>query len=164
MEMNRKQVSILLAAALAAGFGGAALFQQLRGEPAKAGAARTVIASRLVLVDGSSRPRAELEIKKGSVVLTMRDGQGLARLALVVTDKGLAEVGLLDKRHRPRLVLSGRPERFYGLVLRDDRAKPRVALGLAGSREASLFIYDDEGRRLFAAPGGPGVKRPEGNR
>ncbi len=158
--MNRKQVSMLLAAALAAGFGGAALFHQFQGEPALAATSQTVIASRLVLVDGSGRPRGSLAVKKGAVVLTMRDGQGLARLALAVTDKGSVEVGLMDKRHQPRLVITGRPGRFYGLVLRDDQAKPRVALGLAGSRDASLMIFDSEGHRLFVAPFTPMPKVP----
>jgi hypothetical protein len=159
--MNRKRVSMLLAAALAAGFGGAALFHLVTGRPARADGPRTVTASRLVLVDGSGRPRSSLTVKKGTVVLTMRDGQGLARLALAVTDKGSVEVGLLDKHQKPRLVLTGRPARFYGLVLRDDQAKPRVALGLAGSREASLIIFDAEGRRLFTAPFVPNRKTPE---
>jgi hypothetical protein len=158
--MNRKHVSMLLAAALAAGFGGAALFHLFSGEPARAATAQTVVASQLIVVDGSGRPRGSLAVKKGAVVLTMRDGQGVARLALAVTDKGAVEVGLLDKRHKPRLVLTGRPGRFYGLVLRDNRAKPRVALGLAGSREASLMIFDPEGRRIFAAPYAPPPKAP----
>ncbi|MBU0513334.1 MAG: hypothetical protein KJ621_01055 [Proteobacteria bacterium] len=150
--MTKKQLFVAALLAMAAGFGGAALYRSLSLPVARATGPKTMVLGRLVIVDQSGRPRASLQVVKGAVVFTMRDQKGRSRLALAVTGAGLAEIGLLDDRNRPRLVLTGEQGRLYGLVIRDARSRVRAALGLGGYEEPSLMIFDAKGKALFTAP------------
>jgi len=150
--MTKRQSFLAVLLALAAGFGGAALYGSLTSPAARATGPKTMVLGRLVVVDQSGRPRASLQVVKGAVVLTMRDQKGRGRLALAVTKAGLAEIGLLDDRKRPRLVLTGDQRRLYGLFIRDARNRVRTALGLASYEEPSLMLFDAKGKSLFAAP------------
>ncbi len=126
--MKKGQFTMILAAAVLAGFLGGATAVYLGG-PSPAVAAdnpKELKVSRLCIVDRNGKERITLEVdeKAGFAGLGIGDRREKGRIALVLTEKGEAMMGVMDEKQNMRAALMtdayGRPY----VVVMDEKEQP----------------------------------------
>ncbi len=133
-------------ATMLAGIAGAAWF----GLGAAASKSRTklVEATEFRLVDQKGTVRASLAVGRGGATISLNNGAGHPRAALVVGEDGAPRLDLLDRTDSsraslrlagdgsPELSLSGAPK----IELSDEPGKPRASLAILADGEAALSL------------------------
>lgn len=161
-----------LVGVLVGGAAGGMLAQAVTGRPAQAagGAARTIRATTIVLVDAEGREIGELGVREGGYGLMFRDRQGRERITL--------GYGTASDYYALRFVDAGGQGRFgcgasgdgasCGMTMKEADGTERVGFGLARTG-CGLYLRDDQGREVVGLRAGPSdgdlfLKDPAGGR
>lgn len=144
--MDKKTAAV----AFAMGLLGAFAYSRF-GTPAQAGdAGRVVRASRIDLVDGSGRVRAQLGFsREGPPGLWLFDEKGTARLAMGLYADGTANFGLQDAKGRMIELMRSYAADEAPLLIFKNGGADKMILGLdpAGKPAPFLMSYEADGRR-----------------
>jgi hypothetical protein len=137
--------------ALAAGAGGAWIFNLWEGEAAAQDPSqKAVIAGEMRLVDEGGRARLLLTLVRGKPRLFMLDDRGEYRLEMGLGESGEPHVWLRDQDGASKIQLALTSKGLPSITLADQRGKVRAILALSQEGEPTFLLKDRDGAERVA--------------
>lgn len=104
------------------------------------------------LDDGDGKARVQLLVEEdGAVGLALHDAQGQARVTLNLAPDGSPTLALRDKTGVPRAsleIFKGKP--YFNLS--DDQSQAAAAMLIGATNEPTILLRDKDGKPLWGAP------------
>ena len=167
--MHKTDLNVTIVVGMFAGFMGAVVSHHLvipNFAVAQEGTQRTKVmeVESLRLVDQAGKIRGAFELAPdGTVGLAMGNKDGVARLRLVVDQKGTAAVDLRDEKNQSHAVLMVNALGSPTLIMQDKSTNSRAVLGettllineagITAERPAgSLLIFNKDGKVIWRTP------------
>jgi hypothetical protein len=109
---------------------------------------------RLQFRDKTGKERIFLgPLADGHVGIVLEDGAENQRIKLSVPSQGGPNIQLMDEGRRSRFALAVNPDGDTGLVISDRAQKSQINMHVPLDGKPAFEIWDNEGQRLFQAPG-----------
>ncbi len=160
--MKSRERWITLAVAIAGGFVGAFLWNQLfaphavqaaERQQGKTVTAERVVTRELLVVDAAGRQRAVLTVTPDDLArMSFFSPSGKRRLAMGVLADGEPAVGLYDTEGRARIGLNVPLDDSASVHLVDKSGRARANLVQLPNGNSTFEIYSEDGRLLWHAP------------
>jgi hypothetical protein len=162
LSMKSRERWITLAVAIAGGFLGAMLWNQLfaprsvlaaERQQGKTITADRVVTRELLIVDPAGRQRAVVTVTPDDLArLSFFSPSGKRRLAMGVLADGEPAVGLYDTEGRARIGLNVPLDDSASVHLVDKSGRARANLVQLPNGNSTFEIYSEDGRLLWSAP------------